>query len=276
MKMHYVADKTSYRRMTSDELRDSFLIGDLFVLNEIVMTYVDIDRTIVGSAVPGKKALTLSSAEELRAAYFAERREVGVINIGGEGSITVDGDKHSIANKDCLYIGRGSKSITFESSDSEKPAKFFIMSYPAHTSHPTRKITKKEANLVQLGSDAESNTRDLYQMICPGVAESCQIVMGITELSEGNVWNTMPPHTHERRSEVYMYFDFDESARLFHFMGEPSETRHLVLKPGDAAISPSWSIHAGSGTSNYSFIWCMGGENQAFSDMDFIPMEDLK
>ena len=276
MDIRYVRDNESYKRMTTDELRDAYLVQDLFAAGEIVLHYIDIDRTIIGSIVPTSQTLTLSSAEELRAEYFAERREVGIINIGGSGSINVDGETFELANRDGLYVGRGSKSIACSSSDADNPAKFYLLSYPAHTEYPTRKITTAEANIVELGSDEEANKRKLYQMICPGVVESCQIVMGITELSEGNVWNTMPAHTHARRSEIYMYFDFADSARVFHFMGEPRETRHLVLKNGDAVISPAWSIHAGSGTSNYQFIWCMGGENQAFTDMDFISMDEIR
>ena len=276
MEVRYVADKNSYKRMTTGELRDSYLVENLFTPGDLVLNYVDVDRTIVGSAVPTGKSLTLAAAEELRADYFAERRELGVINIGDGGSITVDGEKFDMGNKDCLYIGRGSKKITFDSDKSASPAKFYIMSYPAHTAYPTKKITKDDANMLDLGSDKEANKRALYQMICPGVAESCQLVMGMTEMAEGNVWNTMPPHTHERRSEVYLYFELDDPARVFHFMGEPQETRSLVMSNEQAVISPSWSVHAGSGTSNYTFIWCMGGENQDFADMDFIQMGDLK
>ena len=276
MNIRYLGDKNSCKKMTTAELRASYLLDDLFAPGKIVLHYVDVDRTIVGSVVPTIESLSLTSAAELRADYFAERREIGVINIGGSGKITVDSAGYSLANKDCLYIGRGSKSIQFASDDPANPAKFYVMSYPAHAAYPTKKITKKEANIVDLGSDGDANKRTLYQMICPGVCDSCQIVMGITELAEGNVWNTMPPHTHERRSEVYLYFDVDESARVFHFMGEPAETRHLVLRSGDAVISPSWSIHPGAGTRNYSFIWCIGGENQAFTDMDFIEMGDLR
>ena len=276
MEIKYVADRNSYKRMTADELRKSYLIENLFGVGKIQMNYLDVDRAIVGSVVPTTQKLTLSSAKELASKYFAERREIGVINIGKTGTITVDGKQFEIKNKECLYIGRGSKKIAFSSSNSKKPAKYYLMSYPAHTNYPTKLVTRKEANKVALGSDSEANKRVIYQMIRPGVAESCQIVMGYTELAEGNIWNTMPPHTHERRSEVYMYFDLDEGARMFHFMGEPSETRSLVMKDGQAVISPSWSIHAGAGTSNYSFIWCMGGENQEFDDMDFVEMGGLR
>lgn len=276
MEIKYVGDKISYKRMTTAELRDSYLLENLFETGEIQLYYVDVDRTIVGSIVPVSEKLSLSGAKELAADYFAERRELGVINIGSSGTIAVDGKQFELGNKDCLYIGRGSKEITFMSSNPNSPAKFYLMSYPAHQVYPAKLITKKEANKVELGSGREANKRIIYQMIRPGVAESCQIVMGFTELAEGSIWNTMPPHTHERRSEVYMYFDLPESARVFHFMGEPLETRSLVLKNGQAVISPSWSIHAGAGTSNYTFIWCMGGENQEFTDMDFVEMSGLR
>lgn len=275
MDIRYMADKNSYKNMDTRALRESYLIDDLFAAGEMVLHYLDVDRTIVGSAVPLARPLALESADELRAAYFAERREIGVINIGGSGTVRVDGESFAIANKDAIYIGRGSKSVEFASDDAANPARFYLLSYPAHHAYPTRKITTGEANVRELGSQAEANKRSLYQMICPGVVDSCQVVMGFTVLHEGNIWNTMPPHTHERRSEVYMYFDFDEKNRVFHMMGEPAETRHLVVKPGEAVVSPSWSIHAGAGTGNYSFVWCMGGENQAFDDMDFITLDKL-
>lgn len=276
MKIRYLGDKNRYRQMNTEALRESYLVSDLFAPGEVVLHYVDVDRTIIGSIVPAAGPLALSTAAELRADFFAERREVGVINIGGNGTVSVDGTDFDLANKDGLYIGRGSRSIRFFSADAANPAKYYLVSYPAHLACPTRKITRKDANVLELGSHREANKRTLYQMICPGVVESCQIVMGMTELAEGNVWNTMPPHTHERRSEVYMYFDFDDPVRVFHFMGEPAETRHLVLKSGDAVISPGWSIHAGAGTGDYAFIWCMGGENQAFTDMDLVQMSDLR
>jgi 4-deoxy-L-threo-5-hexosulose-uronate ketol-isomerase len=276
MEIKYVGDKNSYKRMTAAELRESYLLENLFEMGKIQLYYLDVDRTIVGSIVPASEKLTLSSAKELAADYFALRREIGIINIGESGTISVDGKQFELGNKDCLYIGRGSKEIAFMSSNPDTPAKFYLMSYPAHQTYQTKLITKKEANKVELGSGREANKRIIYQMIRPGVAESCQIVMGLTELAEGSVWNTMPPHTHQRRSEVYMYFDLPENARLFHFMGEPLETRSLVMKNGQAVISPGWSIHAGAGTGNYTFIWCMGGENQEFTDMDFVEMRDLR
>lgn len=276
MEIKYIADRNSYKRMTTEELRKSYLIENLFEVGKIQLNYLDPDRVIVGSVVPTSEKLTLSAAKELASDYFAERREIGIINIGKTGTITIDGKQFELKNKECLYIGRGSKVIIFSSADSNDPAKYFMQSYPAHTSYPTKLINREEANRVALGSDSESNKRVIYQMIRPGVAESCQIVMGFTELAEGNIWNTMPPHTHQRRSEVYTYFDLDEKARVFHFMGEPLETRSLVMKNGNAVISPSWSIHAGAGTGNYTFIWCMGGENQEFDDMDFVEMSGLR
>lgn len=276
MQTKYVADRNRYKRMTTEELRASYLIENLFEAGSIQLYYVDVDRTIVGSVVPVGKKLKLASAKELAADYFAQRREIGVINIGASGMITVDGTQFRLGNKDCLYIGRGSREIGFESADPAAPAKFYLMSYPAHQAYPVKLITKADAHKVDLGSGPEANRRTIYQMIRPGVAESCQIVMGFTELAEGSIWNTMPPHTHERRSEVYLYFDLPENARVFHFMGEPKETRSLVMKNGQAVISPSWSIHAGAGTGNYTFIWCMGGENQEFTDMDFVEMGELR
>lgn len=276
MQLKYIADRNSYKRMTTEELRKSYLIDNLFSTGKIQLNYIEVDRTIVGSIVPTSEKLTLSAAKELASDYFAERREIGVINIGKTGTITVDGEQFEIKNKECLYISRGSKEIAFSSANEKDPAKYYLMSYPAHTAYPTKLITREESNTVALGSDSEANKRLIYQMIRPGVAESCQIVMGFTELAEGNIWNTIPPHTHERRSEVYMYFDLDEKGRVFHFMGDPEETRSLVMKNGDAVISPSWSIHAGAGTGKYSFIWCMGGENQDFDDMDFVEIGSLR
>lgn len=276
MEIRYLADRNRYKRMTTDELRKSYLVDSLFSRGKIQLHYIDVDRAIIGSIVPTSKRLSLSASKELASKYFAERREIGIINIGKTGTITVDRKQFKVKNRECLYIGRGSKEIVFASMKAKDPAKYYLMSYPAHTSHPTRLITRNEANKVALGSDSEANKRVIYQMIRPGVARSCQIVMGYTELAEGCIWNTMPPHTHERRSEVYMYFDLSKKARVFHIMGEPTETRSLVIKDGQAVISPSWSIHAGAGTRNYSFIWCMGGENQEFDDMDFAEMGDLR
>jgi 4-deoxy-L-threo-5-hexosulose-uronate ketol-isomerase len=230
---------------------------------------------IVGSAVPTRQPLVLEAGAELRADYFAERREVGVINIGGQGSITVDGQAYAMGRREMLYIGRGSREIAFASEDAGRPARFYLVSLPAHRQHPTVHIPQSQANRIDLGSSATSNVRTIFQFIHEGGVQSCQLVMGFTELASGSIWNTMPAHTHERRSEVYMYFDVAGDNVVFHFMGHPQETRHIVVRDGQVAISPSWSIHAGAGTSNYCFVWAMGGENQAFTDMDPAPLGEL-
>lgn len=275
MNVKFVADNARYRSMTTKELRENYLVTELFQHGQIQLHYMDIDRCVIGSAVPTEGKLTLETSKELAADFFSQRREIGVINIGNNGAVTVDGEKFEMAKLDSLYLGRGSREIAFASADATKPAMFYFLSYPAHQDYATKLISKEQANQVHLGSDKEANKRTIYQAICPGVVESCQIVMGFTVLHEGNVWNTMPPHTHHRRSEVYMYFDLEDDARVFHLMGEPSETRSLVMKNRQAVISPSWSIHCGAGTSSYTFVWCMGGENQEFTDMDGVAMKDL-
>jgi 4-deoxy-L-threo-5-hexosulose-uronate ketol-isomerase len=262
--------------MTTQEVRDNFLIESLFVPDEIEMVYSDVDRAIAGSAVPVKSRLALTSADELRADYFCQRRELGILNIGGAGSVTVDGQTYNMASTDCLYVGRGSKDIAFASDDAAKPAKYYLLSYPAHAEYPTRHIQVEQAAPVQLGSIEASNKRTIYKCIHPDGVKSCQLVMGFTVMEPGCVWNTMPPHTHERRMEVYMYFNVPAEARVFHYMGKPDETRHIAVADGQAVISPSWSIHSGVGTAAYTFCWGMGGENQAFDDMDHLKIEDLK
>jgi len=275
MKIRYTADPVRFSRMTTDEIRESFLVESLFAPDKIDLIYCDVDRVIIGSAVPEAGALELSEADELRANYFTQRRELGVLNIGGAGKVTVDGEAYQMANMDCLYIGMGSKKIVFESSDTSKPALFYLLSYPAHKEYPTALARKADAAEVNLGSAEESNKRTIYKYIHPGGIKSCQLVMGITQLEPGSVWNTMPAHTHERRMEVYLYFNMDQ-AILFHFMGEPDATRHIVLSDRQAVISPSWSIHSGVGTKAYNFCWGMGGENQAFDDMDGLEISQLK
>jgi 4-deoxy-L-threo-5-hexosulose-uronate ketol-isomerase len=262
--------------MTTREVRESFLIESLFQLNAVEMLYADVDRAIIGSAVPADTPLTLKAAEELRADFFCQRRELGVLNIGQPGTITVDGQSYEMQNLDCIYIGRSSKDIQFASEDLENPAKYYLLSYPAHKDFPTEHVRIDQAAPVQLGSSETSNKRTIYKCIHADGVQSCQLVMGFTVLEPGSVWNTMPPHTHERRMEVYMYFNVPEDARVFHYMGEPTETRHIVVADGQAVISPSWSIHAGVGTAAYTFCWGMGGENQAFDDMDVLTMDDIK
>lgn len=277
MEVRYSPDKEGFKKLTTEELRKTFLIDSLFVKNKIPMVYSDIDRSITGSAVPiGKQLKLTATKKELAADYFTQRREIGIINIGGKGTITVDKKNYNMNNIDALYIGRGAKNISFKSSSSKTPAMFYFVSYPAHTSYPTVQVKLEDAESVKLGSLKDSNARTIHKYILPGKVETCQLVMGLTILEEGSVWNTMPAHTHQRRSEVYMYFGLRKDSVVFHMMGEAEETRHLVMRDKQAVLSTSWSMHAGAGTQNYSFIWAMGGENQAFDDMDWIPMEKLK
>ncbi len=277
MDVRYSPDLNGFKRMTTDELRKSFLIDNLFEKNQILMTYSDIDRSITGSAVPSGQTLKLTATKkEMAAEYFAERREIGVINIGEKGAVVIDGKEYVMENRDGLYIGRGSKSVEFKSSNTDKPAMFYFVSYPAHKEYPTTHIKFSESTPRKLGSVSDSNKRTIYQYIHPGTMPTCQLVMGLTELDEGSVWNTMPGHTHQRRSEVYMYFNLKPESVVLHLLGEPTETRHIMIRDKQAVLSTSWSMHAGCGTQNYSFIWAMGGENQVFDDMDGIPMTDLK
>lgn len=276
MNVRYLADPQRFPRMTTRELRETFLVENLFRPGELELLYSDTDRAVVGAAVPTHKPLELRGGKELASDYFAQRREVGIINIGAAGTVTVDGESFIMAKLNCLYIGRGAKQIRFMSDDSKKPAEFYLLSYPAHRGYPTKLIHKAEANQVALGSLRTSNERVIYQYIRPGIAESCQLVMGLTILAEGSVWNTFPPHTHARRTEIYLYFDLGADDRVFHMMGSPAETRHLVMRNKEAVLSPSWSIHAGAGSSNYSFIWGMGGENQEFDDMDHVKVDEIR
>jgi 4-deoxy-L-threo-5-hexosulose-uronate ketol-isomerase len=276
MEIRYTADPVRFCHMTTGELRENFLLQSLFKIGEIKMVYSDIDRVIIGSAVPFDNPITLSTAKELRASYFTERRELGVLNIGSPGIVEVDGKKYEMEKLDCLYIGKGNENISFNSDKEDSPAFFYLLSYPAHTEFPTKLSKKNDAEPLKLGSDEKSNKRTIYKHIHPEGIKSCQLVMGVTIMAKGNVWNTMPPHTHERRMEVYLYFDIEESDRVFHFCGQPDETRHITVSDGQAVISPSWSIHSGVGTSSYSFCWGMGGENQSFDDMDHLNIGDLK
>ena len=276
MKLRVLPDNVRYRTMSSEELRQSFVIDDLFTPGELTLTYCSEDRTIVGSAVPLERKLSLTAADELRAQYFCERRELGVLNIGGAGSVEADGTSYSLEKLDCLYIGRGTKSVSFSSAQSSQPAQFYLVSYPAHAQYPSAFVATAAACPVSLGSSEQANQRTIRKYIHAGGVKSCQLVMGVTTLASGSVWNTMPPHTHQRRSEIYLYFDIAADGRVFHLMGEAEETRHLVVADRQAVIAPSWSIHSGVGTSAYTFCWGMGGENQAFDDMDAVPASTLK
>ena len=286
MEVRTASNPKDVKNYDTARLREEFLIDDLFKKDEIKLVYSHIDRIITGSAVP-VKPLKLEAGDELRAKYFLERREMGVINIGAPGSITIDGKKYNVGHKEAMYIGMGSKDIVFESDDKNSPAKFYINSAPAHKTYPTKLIKLsgtpsedvvivKPENKKELGSLAEANHRTINKFILPGQVETCQLEMGMTHLEEGSVWNSMPCHTHDRRMEVYLYFDMDDDQMLMHFMGEPQETRHIVMHNEQAVISPSWSIHCGCSTKNYTFIWGMVGENQDFDDMDDIAPIDLR
>jgi len=277
MDTRYLPNDQAYPRMNTEELRSNFLVENLFIAGEITLLYADADRAIVGSAVPTKGVLELQgSIQEMATEIFAERRELGVINIGGQGSVSVDEGTYEMEKGDALYVGRGSRQISFSSNDEKHPAEFYLLSYPAHANYPTKLIKNAAGEVEDLGSAEAANTRRIVKLIHPGSVQSCQLVMGITSLGHGQVWNTMPPHLHPRRMEVYMYFDLDPSERVFHLMGKPDEIRTLVMKTKQAVISPSWSMHSAAGTRNYTFIWGMGGENQAFTDMDFINMDTLR
>jgi 4-deoxy-L-threo-5-hexosulose-uronate ketol-isomerase len=263
-------------QMTTQQLRDNFLIQDLMAPGKIALTYSHFDRLIIGGAVPAEAAIDLPNEEELKAAFFLERREMGIINVGGKGTVTADGVAYEIDKLECVYLGKGTQAVSFSSSDAAAPAYFYLLSVPAHHTYPNRKMTKDEAAPVNLGDITTSNKRTIYKYIHNDGIQSCQLVMGLTKLDEGSVWNSVPPHTHTRRMEAYFYFDIDPAQRVMHFMGEPQETRHLVIANHEAAISAPWSMHFGVGTANYGFIWGMAGENKEFTDMDPVPVASIK
>lgn len=262
--------------LDTEGLRSNFLIRDIFAPDRITMTYSHVDRMIAGGITPKDETLALAATKELGTSYFLERREMGIINIGGPGAIVVDGVKQAVGPRDAFYISMGSREVAFSSENPDNPAKYYFNSAPAHRACPTRLVTLAQAKHVEMGRSADCNKRVINQYLHPAVLETCQLVMGMTVFSEGSVWNTMPAHTHERRMEVYLYFDMPEDRLVFHLMGKPGETRHIVVRNEEAVISPSWSIHAGVGTGAYTFIWGMAGENQTFTDMDGVPMGALK
>ena len=276
MKLLQMADAVRYPRMTSEELRETFLLEGMFKPGAVTLAYVDLDRTVVGGAVPTTGALKLESSPELRAGFFCERRELGVLNIGGTGTVTVDGEEFKLDKLDCVYVGRGSKDVSFASASADKPAAFYLLSYLAHAEYPTAMVKFSALEPVKLGALETCNKRSIYKAIHRDGIKSCQLVMGFTLLEEGSNWNTMPAHTHMRRSEVYMYFDVDAAHRVVHLMGPPQETRHLVMTDRDIVVSPGWSIHAGVGTTRYGFCWGMGGENQDYGDMDGVAIAELR
>ncbi|WP_333661185.1 5-dehydro-4-deoxy-D-glucuronate isomerase [Chishuiella changwenlii] len=271
----YAHHPNDVKKYTTEELREQFLIPDIFLKDQIKLVYSMYDRLIIGGVFPSSKALTLEPTDDLKAEYFLERRELGIINVGGKGKVTVDGTVYELGNKEALYIGKGNKEVIFDKVDNEQPY-FYINSAPAHHTYPTKKVTKAEAEIVELGETKYSNKRTINKLLVNSVLETCQLQMGMTELHEGSVWNTMPAHTHERRMEAYFYFDLEEGQTVSHFMGQPEETRHIFMTNHQAVLSPEWSIHSGAGTSNYTFIWGMAGENMDYGDMDGVKTNELK
>jgi 4-deoxy-L-threo-5-hexosulose-uronate ketol-isomerase len=275
MRLIQVADAVRYPRMTTEELRAAFLVESLFEPGRVTLVYVDLDRTVIGSAVPLDEPLTLGTDPDLRAGYFTERRELGILNIGGAGTVEVNGQTFELENLDALYVGRGNEFISFLSHDASSPSEFYLLSYPAHASYPVAKINSRSLEPAVLGSAATANHRKISRLIHLDGARSCQLVMGFTQIREGSVWNTMPPHTHMRRSEIYLYFNLAPADRVVHLMGPAGQTRHIVVAGKQVVISPGWSIHAGVGTASYTFCWGMGGENQVYTDMDSLAIADL-
>ncbi|RRJ66813.1 5-dehydro-4-deoxy-D-glucuronate isomerase [Paenibacillus oralis] len=277
MERRYASHPNEVKQFDTARLRQEFLIPQLFTPDKLELVLTHEDRLIVGGAAPVNGEVKLETdLKELGVAYFLERRELGAINVGGPGSIVVDGTEYELGTKDCLYVGKGSREVIFKSKDAAKPAKFYLNSAPAHKEFPTAKTTLAEAESAALGSIENSNERTIHRLIHENGLQSSQLVMGMTQLKTGNMWNTMPAHVHPRRMEAYMYFDLPEDAVVVHLMGAPDETRHIVMRNEQAVISPSWSIHSGVGTSNYTFIWGMAGDNKAYGDMDAVAMKDLK
>jgi 4-deoxy-L-threo-5-hexosulose-uronate ketol-isomerase len=272
----YAIDPQAAAARGTDELRHNFHIDSLFQPDRINLTYAHYDRMIVGGAMPEDETLRLETIKPTGTKNFLDRRELIAVNIGGAGTVEVDGQSYSIGTRDMIYVGMGAEAVSFASFDASAPAKFYLLSAPAHQSHPTKHIRIGDAKRLDLGSQETSNERSIFQFIHPEGAKTCQLVVGMTQLAPGSVWNTMPCHIHDRRSEAYLYFDLPEAARVFHFMGEPDETRHLVIQNEEAILSPGWSIHSGAGTSNYAFIWAMAGDNVDYTDVDPVAMSDLR
>ncbi|WP_318344696.1 5-dehydro-4-deoxy-D-glucuronate isomerase [Flagellimonas baculiformis] len=270
---HHPEDVKTYN---TEELRNHFLIEGLFQDDSVRLTYSMYDRFIVGGVKPVKKAVELETIDDIKAEFFLQRRELGIVNVGGAGVVEVDGKTYELERKEALYVGSGNKEVIFKSSSDDSPALFYINSAPAHKSYPVKKVGRKDAEIINLGEEKFANKRILNKLIVNSIVSTCQLQMGLTELVEGNVWNTMPAHVHARRMEAYFYFDLEAGQTISHFMGQPQETRHIFLKNHDAVLSPEWSIHSGSGTSNYSFIWGMAGENLDYGDMDGVSPNDLR
>ncbi len=276
MEIRFQSSPREVKAMNTEELRANFLVSECMKTDEITLVYSHNDRVIVGGVKPGEQKIMLQNEEELKAEYFLQRRELGIINVGGEAIVEADGVQYVLQKLDALYLGKGTKSVSFQSKSNDDAANLFLMSTTAHHTFPNEKMSKENATPIKFGDASTANLRTIYKYIHEDGIKSCQLVMGLTLLDAGCVWNSVPPHTHTRRTEVYFYFDLQQSQRAFHFMGEPKETRHLVLANHEAVISPPWSVHFGCGTSNYGFIWAMAGENQAFADMDAVPLSELK
>ena len=272
----YAISPNEAKQMDTATLRSNFLIENLFIADQVNLTLSHFDRYIVGGAMPTTQKLALPNPDNIKANYFLERRELGIINVGAKGIVTADGEQYEIDYKEALYLGKGIKEVHFESVDGNNPAKFYLNSAPAHHAYPSKKITKADAEIVELGSMETANHRIINKLIVNSVVQTCQVQMGMTELKAGSVWNTMPAHTHDRRMEAYFYFEVPENQSVCHFMGQPQETRHIWMQNEQAVISPNWSIHSGAGTSNYSFIWGMAGENLDYGDMDHCSITELK
>ncbi|QHT71854.1 5-dehydro-4-deoxy-D-glucuronate isomerase [Rhodocytophaga rosea] len=275
MQTRYASSPNEVTSFNTEQLRENFLIENIFTPDTLQFVYSHYDRVIIGGILPIGD-ISLPTYPELKADYFLERREIGIINVGGAGSIEVEGKQYILHKLDCLYIGKGNKQVVFKSEKAAEPARFFLLSAPAHQKYPTTLMTSSEASPVEMGETKTSNQRTIYKYIHGEGIKSCQLVMGLTVLKSGSVWNTMPAHIHDRRMEAYFYFDVPEEQRVFHLMGQPAQTRHLLVANHQAVISPPWSIHSGAGTSNYSFIWGMAGENYTFTDMDFVAIKDLR
>ncbi len=275
MQIRFAHSPEEVKHFTTEELRDHFLIRQLIRADQVELVYSHYDRMIIGGVHPVRQSIALPNHPELRAEYFLERRELGIINVGGTGTVMADGELFSLDKLDALYVGKGTREVQFSSKDAAQPAVFYLLSAPAHHSYPNGLCKKEDATPVTLGAVASSNERTIYKYIHADGLQSCQLVMGLTVLAPGSVWNSVPPHTHTRRMEVYFYFDVPADQRIFHFMGEPQETRHIVMANHEAVISAPWSVHFGCGTANYGFIWGMAGENKEFTDMDPAPVPQL-
>lgn len=276
MEIRFQNSPKEVKGMSTEELRSNFLIQHLMKRDALSLVYSHYDRVIVGGVIPVQQKITLHNEAELRADYFLQRRELGIINVGGEGGVEADGVHYELNKLDALYLGKGTQAVVFSSKSKDDPASFFLMSTTAHHTYPNTRMTKEEASPVNMGETATANKRTIYKYMHLDGIQSCQLVMGLTVLNEGSVWNSVPPHTHTRRTEVYFYFDVPEQHRIFHLMGEPAETRHLVMANHDAVISPPWSVHCGPGSTNYAFIWAMAGENLTFTDMDPVAIADMR